>query len=434
MKMNNNLKSVFSQHPRLTVAALAILALAMLNFQGALDDFAREEVTDTTLETAGIYAVSKTINLVVSPLKTVQASVFVGSISLGEVLDPLDDAVERLSEMAVMAIGSLILQRIVLDFTASPIFKWLFFGAGLITLMALALTAFPAFRERVRTVSGLSSPMLDKLSREAVRVFMIAAMIRFVVPVFIGGSFLFSQMLLQPEMDRSKDELSVLSNMISSQSDTVFSEQPDPALPDRSDLLSQKDQKTGELAALEETESDHRNDLERVDAKIDGLREQAGIGSTLESLVPERLGGKASDPRMDALKAEREEIESRIEAAEDRIEAVRDDLECIERQLEGESCDSLVERTLSGVKEIGKSTLMGIKEIAESTGEYLITIAKLLAILLVKNIVVPLLFLYLAMKHAIRPMLRMASDMKGKLDEEKRNTGEEFRKLTGKDS
>ena len=430
----NELKSAFAKHPRSTVTALAILVLSMLNFQGALDDFAQEEVTDTTVETAGIYAVSKTINLGVSVLKTVQVSVIVGSLTLGEVLDPLDDAVERLSAMTVMAIGSLVLQQIVLDFTTSPIFKWLFFGAGLITLLALALTAFPAFRERVRTASGLSSPMLDKLAREAVRVFMIAAMIRFVVPVFIGGSFLFSQMLLQPELDRSKDELNVLSNTISNQSDTALSDRSDRALPDRSDLIGQRDEKVGELAALQETESDHRDHLERVNAEIDGLREQAGIGATLENLVPERLGGKASDPRIDSLKAEREDIESRIEAAEDRIEAVRNDLACIERQLEGENCDSLVERTLAGVKGIGKPMLAGIKEIAESTGEYLITMAKLLAILLVKNIVVPLLFLYLAMKHAIRPMLRMASDMKGKLDEEKRKTGEEFRKLTDRDS
>ncbi|MDE0097168.1 MAG: hypothetical protein OXS40_12495 [Gammaproteobacteria bacterium] len=424
----NELKSALARHPRLTLAAFAILALSILNFQGALDDFAREEVTDTTVETVGIYGISKLVNRTVSWLKEAPP------LGIGQFLDPLDDGIERLSGMAVMAIGSLFLQRIVLDFTASPIFKWIFFGAGLVTLMALALTAFPAFRERVRTVSGLSSPMLDKLAQEAVRVFMIAAMIRFVVPVFIGGSFLFSQMLLQPEMDRSVDELNVLSSTISSQSDTALSDHSDPALPDRSDLLAQREQKTGELATLQETESDHRNDLERVDAEIDGLREQAGIGSTLESLVPERLGGKASDPRMDALKAEREEIENRIEAAEDRIEAVRDDLECIEQQLEGESCDSLMGRTLAGVKGIGGAALTGIKEIAESANESLITIAKLLVILLVKNIVVPLLFLYLAMKHAIRPMLRMASDMKGKLEEETRNTGEEFRKLADRDS
>ena len=39
-------------------------------------------------------------------------------------LDPVNDAVERLSSTLVWAISSLFIQRILLEMVASPVFKW----------------------------------------------------------------------------------------------------------------------------------------------------------------------------------------------------------------------------------------------------------------------------------------------------------------------
>ena len=68
---------------------------------------------------------AKIINAGVSVLQSAEVGPVVASINPDEILDPLNDAVERLSGILVWAIGSLFLQQIVLEVAAGPVFKWL---------------------------------------------------------------------------------------------------------------------------------------------------------------------------------------------------------------------------------------------------------------------------------------------------------------------
>ena len=82
--------------PGLVVFAAIIMALSALSFHGALDRFARERVKETTIETIGIYAVARVINSGVSVLQSAEVGVGL-QVNPGEILDPLNDATERLS-------------------------------------------------------------------------------------------------------------------------------------------------------------------------------------------------------------------------------------------------------------------------------------------------------------------------------------------------
>ena len=97
------------QHWKFTSSADAILAafllvLTALSLYGALDRFADDRLADTTTESIGIYALSRTINAGISMLQSSQFGIGIASVQFGELLDPLNDAVERLSSMMVWAI------------------------------------------------------------------------------------------------------------------------------------------------------------------------------------------------------------------------------------------------------------------------------------------------------------------------------------------
>ena len=113
-------RSKVNLHRAFILAAVA-LVLTAFSFHGALDDFAHAQVVETTNESIGIYVISRAINASVSILQTSQVNVpLLASVQVGEMLDPVNDAVERLSSIVVWAVGSLFLQRILLEIAASP--------------------------------------------------------------------------------------------------------------------------------------------------------------------------------------------------------------------------------------------------------------------------------------------------------------------------
>lgn len=406
-----------NSRPRLVVFVIMIVALTALSFHGALDSFAKERVKNTTIETIGIYAVARAINAGVSMLQSAEVGVeIVGSLSVnpGEILDPLNDAIERLSGIAVWAIGSLFLQQIVLDVAVSPVFKWLFGAVGLLTLCALLPLGSTRFSEHACRVSGISEEMLDRSCNGVVRIFVVVAVLRFIVPVFIACSFLVGEMLFQTIPEQQKEELTVLRDDISTRQDT-------PPI-DSATLIRQKTDKTKELAALQKTKADVRKQLDEVKAKIDAS------GKGILSWPPAWLDGSESDPETDALKMEQKGLERKLDNLEQQVDTVNNDLECIDRKMDGKSCDSMLERLSAMLEKVNPKET--IDRLADSANDYMVLIAKMLIVLLIKNILFPLLFLYIAMKCSVPIIRRTTTLVRSGLDT-KRELQETGKKMLG---
>ena len=412
---NNETEYLVNTRPGLLVFATIILALSALSFHGALDRFAAVRVKDTTIETIGIYAITKAINAGVSVLQSAEVGVGVASVNPGEILDPLNDASERLSGILVWAIGSLFMQQILLEVTASPAFKWLFAGVGLITLFMLLPLCSDRLSERASKISGISREILDRSCRGAIRAFVIIAVLRFIVPVFIACSFLVSEMLVQSHLEKNAEELKVLSNEISAKSDTTP--------PEKEELAEQKKEKLKDLAKLQKSEADYQKQLDGVNSKIKLYKEEARNGKNLL----ERLGGQASDSKLDALKEKSAGLERKLGDSEQQVETVKSDIECIDRIMKGKKCGSMLERLnpvemVAGLADL--NPMDKIASLARSINDYLVSMARILVALLIKNILFPLLFFYIAMKcsiHIIRrgiPLLKNGMDTKLELQEE----------------
>ena len=126
-------------HKLLTVVFVVVaLVLMGVSFHGGLDRFAHESVSKTTNQSILILGITAAIDMAISLLQTLETEggIMVASISLewGELLDPINDAVERLLSVMVWAVGSLALQLIIIEVASSSAFKWTFFGIGLLAI------------------------------------------------------------------------------------------------------------------------------------------------------------------------------------------------------------------------------------------------------------------------------------------------------------
>ena len=196
----------------------AVVALTAISTHGTLDTFADELLGETTAESFGLYVLARGINAAVSVFQSAEVNAVVGSLSVGEALDPVNDAVERFSSIMVLAIGSLLLQEVVLAFVSSAVFRWIFALVGIVTLLTLAVV----WRRRAMGAPGVG--LLDRFCGAAVKIFVLASIMRFIVPVFVVVSYLAAQALLQPEIDRQSGELSAISEEVSIDGQQVLDE------------------------------------------------------------------------------------------------------------------------------------------------------------------------------------------------------------------
>ena len=89
------------------------------------------------------YAVSRTLNGIISVLQSLTLSVGIASISVGELLDPVNDIVEKFSDLLMISIASIVVQKVLLSIVSSVFFKALLTFSGLAVLSSLSIKKSP---------------------------------------------------------------------------------------------------------------------------------------------------------------------------------------------------------------------------------------------------------------------------------------------------
>ena len=92
-------------------AAVILLALA---WQGGLDRVAGEYVSASLLDAGIIYGTARGINALVSALQGTELDMWLVTFSIGELLDPINDVIERFSGVMTIAVTSLVIQQLLL--------------------------------------------------------------------------------------------------------------------------------------------------------------------------------------------------------------------------------------------------------------------------------------------------------------------------------
>ena len=91
-------------------ALLSILALIALAWSGVLDTQSTQYLDNALLGSGAIYATARGINALVSVLQGTEMNALLITFAIGELLDPVNDLIERFSGVMMLAIGSLAMQ------------------------------------------------------------------------------------------------------------------------------------------------------------------------------------------------------------------------------------------------------------------------------------------------------------------------------------
>jgi predicted membrane channel-forming protein YqfA (hemolysin III family) len=165
-----------------------VIVLAVAGASTGHIDRASEEQAENALKNALVtFAVARTLNGVISAAQGTEVALEPGGVgvvlSVGEILDPINDLIERFSAVMLIAASSLGLQALLLNITS-----WWGVTGFLVAAAAGFLVVIWAPRSRAAQYAG-----------PALRILLFLLFVRFAVPVLIVGTTLISDAFLAPK-------------------------------------------------------------------------------------------------------------------------------------------------------------------------------------------------------------------------------------------
>ena len=101
-------------HPRHWAWLFAGIGLLALAWTGPLDRLSQDYVSASLVDAGLVYATARGINALVSALQGTELDMWLVTFSIGELLDPVNDVIERFSAVMTLAVTSLVVQQLLL--------------------------------------------------------------------------------------------------------------------------------------------------------------------------------------------------------------------------------------------------------------------------------------------------------------------------------
>lgn len=126
---------------RKSLAAIFIVLLVAVSSTRVLDDYVDDYTNEALKNAALTYATARGLNALVSMVQSsnIEAGIGVvsGSMTIGELLDPLNDMIERFSTVMTWVLASLAAQKILLLIASHQVFLYLVAALGVSALLLL---------------------------------------------------------------------------------------------------------------------------------------------------------------------------------------------------------------------------------------------------------------------------------------------------------
>lgn len=141
-----------SKNRKLLFGVILVLITA-LSFSKVLDDYTDTYTSDAIVNAAITYATARGINAAVSIMQTTTLGFSLGvsgSLTIGQILDPINDLIERFSSVMIVVLASLAGQKILLYVSSHIVFQILVAIFGGLTILSIygvrLLPASPLFK------------------------------------------------------------------------------------------------------------------------------------------------------------------------------------------------------------------------------------------------------------------------------------------------
>ncbi|MBF6057475.1 hypothetical protein [Thiomicrorhabdus heinhorstiae] len=349
------------------LSVVALFALLIVVSLAPWLDSKAEEYIDTALFNSGaIYATARGINALVSVLQTTQVSVFFVSLDIGEVLDPVNDLIERFSDVISIALASLALQKILLLISSHGIFK------VLLLLSAILFMAASAFKKIL--LRDLSFKVLISL-----------IFIRLAFALVIIANTGVDQLFLHQQSEHSyqgmqtyQKQLNNVANLVKDGNEANQQQQQD--LQQQIETISQQ------RARLNSRQASLQTRIELQNQKIRDRRNQLG---TISRFYSEDAELNALYQDMNALQIQEAELKSQTNRLDSHLGETEEQLQCLQKKARGESCGV---GDWFGSATSGLDLKQKVIALSENIEQFVDSTLQLLTLLLLKSILLPLLF------------------------------------------
>jgi len=334
-----------------------IVLVLIISWSSGLDTLAAYVNSESIKDGAIIYGLARSINGVISVIQSAEIGGVIGSVHPGELLDPINDLIERFSSVMAWSLSSLVLQKVLLTIFNSIIFKLIFTVVCILVLFA-------------RFIFKTNSNIQKMWS-----LFLIVASLRFSISIVCALTAIvdygFIQEIEQTSLKTVRQfnsDISVGINAVT-ETDENISTTVDTYKSHKEETISEHDQIKSELIKLEK--------------QLEGLPSRSLI---------DVMKRKKKSKEVLLIERQIETKKTSLERIEKKLLQLDSSIECEKLKNEGQSCEgnwSKIKNLFSGDK---------IAEISSRLNQTVNELMTVLVSLVLTTIILPLIFLYVAMK------------------------------------
>lgn len=166
-----------------------IIAITVLGLVRVADEKAHTMVDESIVAAGASFAVARTLDAVISVVKSTELSVGVASIDVGEMLNPVSDLINKFTWVMTLAVGSLALQKILLMMMASKLANILLMLASFALLITMWLRGAKQYR------------------KIALSVFKVIVLIRFAVVLSLGLNIMVDKLFIDEQIQLQSSQI-----------------------------------------------------------------------------------------------------------------------------------------------------------------------------------------------------------------------------------
>ena len=334
---------------------ILIMALLIVSWWGAVDNLAAYVNGESIKDAAIIYGVARSINGVISLIQSAEIGAIVGSVRPGELLDPMNDLIERFSSVMAWSLSSLVLQKVLLSVFSSYSFKVIFTVCCALMFILKWL------------------PLSAHFVARAWSLFLIVASLRFSIAIVCALTAAVDQGFIQ------KIEQASLQTVQTFNSEISFG--------------------INDVAAIDE---DTKQEQAALQIKLDEINKTVTLTNADIATLSEQLDTLPKRSLLDVVKRKKKNetaqaIEDQITTKERELDRLKVQLTSIEKKLEcivikqsGGSCEG----NLSKLKNMFSAEK--VSEISQKINQTIDDLITVLVSLVLTTIIIPLAFLYLS--------------------------------------
>lgn len=357
---------------------LLVLIGLVLWFESSLSMEATSQVVNDALAQAGVaFALDRALDATISLFASTTVGVGL-NVNIGAILDPVDSIIEDFATVLQWAIGSLLLQKLLLSLTFQPIFSYLMwlFGSSIIIAML--------FR-------------LDKLAPTLVKIFLSMVLIKFSMVLIIVANGYVDKTFIHNDVeaaiaktqgieDQLRREASSLPKSTSTEQNAAWNQEKEMLKVEQQNLIEQQRQHQEQLTAL-------KDNATLIQQQIDERNAQTAITDRLKKM----WHNDELDQQLSTLKTDISEIESIINSETKRLTRLNDDLLRLDNLINGKPngwVETVANQT-KGVVDKYVPKIPSMDQLKNKLEETASSLVNLMAMFVIKSIVMPMVFLYM---------------------------------------